>query len=170
MNRFFVTSAALVLSIGAFAQKLGHTDGQALLLTLPQRATIETELQLVAKEYETTLASMKADYDAKVKDYEANRGNWPEAILQSKVKSITDLEQNMYDLQQTANDDLDRQQLSKLKPLIDMVNNAIDKVAVANGYSYIFDAGVGALLYKGGDDITDLVKKELGIVPVELKK
>jgi len=170
MNRFFVTSAALVLSIGAFAQKLGHTDGQALLLTLPQRATIETELQLVAKEYETTLATMKADYDAKVKDYEANRGNWPEAILQSKVKSITDLEQNMYDLQQTANDDLDRQQLSKLKPLIDMVNNAIDKVAVANGYSYIFDAGVGALLYKGGDDITDLVKKELGIVPVELKK
>ena len=42
-------------------------------------------------------------------------------------------------------------------------NNAIDKVAVANGYSYIFDAGVGALLYKGGDDITDLVKAELGI-------
>jgi outer membrane protein len=163
MNRIFATAAALVISISSFSQKLGHTDGQALLLAMPERSSVEEKLQKIAKEYETTLTTMKSDYDAKVKESEANRGAWPEAILQSKAKSITDLEQNLYDLQQTANDDLDKQQMVLLKPLIDKVNNAIDKVAVANGYTYIFDAGVGALLYKGGDDVTELVKAELGI-------
>jgi outer membrane protein len=163
MNKIIATAAALVFTLGAMAQKLGHTDGQSLLLALPERATIEEQLQKVAAEYENTLKAMKTDYDAKVKEFEMNRNTWPEAIIQSKAKAITDLEQNMYDLQQTANDDLDKQQVVLLKPLIDKVNNAIDKVAVANGYTYIFDAGVGALLYKGGDDVTDLVKAELGI-------
>jgi outer membrane protein len=163
MNKIIATAAALVFTLGAMAQKLGHTDGQALLLAMPERAAIEEQLQKVAAEYENTLKTMKTDYDAKVKEFEMNRNTWPEAIIQSKAKAITDLEQNMYDLQQTANDDLDKQQVGLLKPLIDKVNNAIDKVAVANGYSYIFDAGVGALLYKGGDDVTNLVKAELGI-------
>lgn len=163
MNKIIATAAALVLSLSAMAQKLGHTDGQSLLLALPERASIEEQLQKVAAEYENTLKVMKTDYDTKVKEFEMNRNTWPEAIIQSKAKAITDLEQNMYDLQQTANDDLDKQQVVLLKPLIDKVNNAIDKVAVANGYTYIFDAGVGALLYKGGDDVTNLVKAELGI-------
>lgn len=163
MKTLIAAVTLLFLSLSTFAQKLGHTDGQALLLALPERAAIEEQLQKVAAEYENTLKTMKTDYDARVKEFEAGRNSWPEAILQSKAKAITDLEQNMYDLQQTANDDLDKQQMALLKPLIDKVNNAIDKVAVANGYSYIFDAGVGALLYKGGDDITDLVKAELGI-------
>jgi len=163
MNKIIATAAALVFTLGATAQKLGHTDGQALLLAMPERATIEEQLQKVAGEYENTLKAMKTDYDTKVKEFEMSRNTWPEAIIQSKAKAITDLEQNMYDLQQTANDDLDKQQVVLLKPLIDKVNNAIDKVAVANGYTYIFDAGVGALLYKGGDDVTNLVKAELGI-------
>jgi outer membrane protein len=170
MNKIFATAALSLLTIMSFAQKLGHTDGQSLLLALPERTTIEEKLQKVAREYETTLSAMKADYDAKIKEFETNRNTWPEAILQSKAKAITDLEQNMYDLQQTANDDLDKQQMVLLKPLIDKVNNAIDKVAMANGYTYIFDAGVGALLYKGGDDVTDLVKAELGVTNVAPKK
>ncbi len=163
MNKIIATALSLILVVPVFAQKLGHTDGQALLMSLPERTTIEESLKKTAKEYETTLATMKADYDAKVKDFETNRGTWPEAILQSKAKAITDLEQNMYDLQQTANSDLENRQAELLKPLIDKVNNAIDKVAVANGYTYIFDSGVGALLYLGGDDVTDLVKAQLGI-------
>lgn len=162
MNKLFVSATLIMLSIGGYCQKLGHTDGQALLMALPEKANIEIQLQKTAKEYETTLATMKADYDVKIKEFEEGRDSWPEAIMQSKAKAITDLEQNMYDLQKTANDDLDKQQAVLLKPLIDKVNNAIDKVAKANGYLYIFDSGVGALLYMGGDDVTSLVKAELG--------
>ena len=42
------------------------------------------------------------------------------------------------------------------------IQNAIDKVAKANGYAYIFDTKI-LLYYDNGDDITPLVKKELGI-------
>jgi Skp family chaperone for outer membrane proteins len=85
MNKIIATAAALVFTLGAMSQKLGHTDGQALLLALPERATIEEQLQKVAAEYENTLKTMKTDYDAKVKEFEMNRNTWPEAIIQSKA-------------------------------------------------------------------------------------
>ena len=40
---------------------------------------------------------------------------------------------------------------------------AIDNVSAENGYALIFDTSSGAVLYAGGDDVTDLVKEKLGV-------
>lgn len=162
-KHIILATAALLMSVATFAQKLGHTDGQSLLYALPEMTGVSEKLAAATKEYETELNTMKADYEAKVKEFEANRNTWPEAIMQSKVKAIQDLEQNMVDLETTANTDLSSRRDEMLKPLIDKVNNAIKDYAMANGYSYIFDAGVGALLYMGGDDVTLALKAKLGI-------
>jgi outer membrane protein len=50
-----------------------------------------------------------------------------------------------------------------LQPLIDKIGKAIEDVAKENGYAYIIDASTGVLLYRGGDDVTDLIKTKLGI-------
>lgn len=164
MNKqIILATAALLMSVATFAQKLGHTDGQSLLYSLPEMTTVSDELAKATKEYETELNTMKADYEAKVKEFEANRNSWPEAIMQSKVKAIQDLEQNMVDLENTANTDLSGRRDQMLKPLIDKVNNAIKELAVANGYTYIFDSGVGALLYMGGEDVTPQLREKLNI-------
>ena len=46
-------------------------------------------------------------------------------------------------------------------PLQNKMNAAIEKVAEANGFSYILQ--LEATLYAGGEDITKLVRKELGL-------
>jgi outer membrane protein len=62
---------------------------------------------------------------------------------------------------------LQEQEQKMLEPLQKKVKDAIDKVAKAGKFSYIFDISTGVALYhEGGIDITELVKKELGISAV----
>jgi outer membrane protein len=49
-----------------------------------------------------------------------------------------------------------------IAPFEEKVRKAIDEVAKENKYSYIFDTQI-LLYYDGGDDVTPLVKKKLGI-------
>ncbi|MCC6600382.1 MAG: OmpH family outer membrane protein [Crocinitomicaceae bacterium] len=170
MKKFILLTAVLTIYTAAMAQKLGHTDGQALLLALPEMSKIDSSLQKQTKEYESTLNTMKAEYDVKIKDFEASQtANAPQAILQSKARVIQGLEQNMVDLQETANSDLAASRDQMLRPLIDKVNKAIDAVAKENDFTYIFDSGTGSLLYLGGEDITLMVMDKLGIKKPEPK-
>jgi outer membrane protein len=51
-----------------------------------------------------------------------------------------------------------------LKPIQDRVNKAIKDVATENGFLYIFDSGMGVVLYADpAADATKLVKTKLGI-------
>ena len=52
-----------------------------------------------------------------------------------------------------------------LQPIQDKVNTAIKAVATEGGYLYIFDSGMGMILYSDpAADVTNLVKTKLGIV------
>ena len=47
-------------------------------------------------------------------------------------------------------------------PIMDKAFKAVEKVASAGGYNYVFDSGTGVIIAKGKDLMAD-VKKELGI-------
>ena len=50
------------------------------------------------------------------------------------------------------------------RPIIDRARKAINEVAKEGGYTYIFNASEGLLLYnEGGENIMPMVKKKLGI-------
>ena len=85
-------------------------------------------------------------------------------IRQTKEKELADMETRIQDFQQKADSDLQAKQQELLQPLLDKAKKAIDEVAKENGYTYIFDAGVGVLLYyEKGDNILPLVKTKLGL-------
>lgn len=170
MKKIVVAALFVTLGLGAFAQKLGHVDRQSVILEMPAMKTVQADMETAKKSFEDEFAVLQKEHDDKVKEYETksklpvNQGGWPEAIRQSKAQAIADLEQNMMDFQQTANDELGKLQDEKLKPLVSEFDAAIAKIAKAHGYVYIFDAGAGNLLYMGGDDITEKLKAELKIV------
>ena len=61
-------------------------------------------------------------------------------------------------------DSYSQQEQEKLAALSKKVKDAVDSVAKENGYTYIFDSGTGVMLYMPeGDDVSNLVKKKLGI-------
>jgi outer membrane protein len=85
-------------------------------------------------------------------------------IQEATEKELATMETNIREFQQSAEEDLDKYQSQLIAPIQEKALNAIKTVAKANGFSYIFDDASGAMLYKPeGDDVTALVKKQLGI-------
>ena len=63
---------------------------------------------------------------------------------------------------QNAEEELLLRQQELLKPFQDRLLAIVKKIAEAENYTYVFDTST-LLQYDGGNDITDKVKKELGI-------
>lgn len=160
----------LLIAFAAFstsisAQKLGHINSNELLLAMPERNAVESQIKTYAQELENQLATMSQEYQAKVQDYQTKEATMTDAIKKDKIKEITNLETRITEFQQTAQQDLQNKEESLLKPIIDKAKKAIEDVAKENNYTYIFDAGVGVLLYqKDSDDIMPLVKKKMGLL------
>ena len=160
----------IIIAITAFAanvnaQKFGHIDSNELLQLMPERAAAETAIQDYAKQLESQLQTMSAEWEAKVGEYQSKETSMTDVIKKTKVKEITDLETRIKEFQTTAQEELKQKENELLKPMIDKAKKAIEEVAKENKYSYIFDSGIGALLYKPEtDDVMPLVKKKLGIV------
>ena len=169
MKKTILAALFISLGFGAFAQKLAHVDRQAILLQMPAMKGVQASMESEKKSFEGEYVIMQKEHDDKVAEYETkskmvvSAGGWPEAIRQSKAQTIADLEQNMMDFQQTANDELQQVQDALLKPLVEEFDAAVAKIAKAGGYTYVFDQGAGNLVYIGGDDLGDKLKVELKI-------
>lgn len=166
LKSFFLILIGLLSMLGTNAQskKLGHINSTDLLLLMPERKEAETKIQEEAKKLEQQLATMTAEYQTKVNDYQASSATMTELIKQTKAKEIQDLEQRIQDFQQNAQESLQKKEQELLKPIIDKAKKAIEDVAKEGGYSYVFDTSAGIILYSPeGDNIMSLVKKKLGL-------
>lgn len=164
MIKKLLFAGLLLFNVGVFAQKaqkLGHINSNELLMAMPERTKIQKDLEDYAKQLQSQLQTMEAEWQSKVQDFKAKEGQMTELIRNTKVKEITDLEQRIQDFQETAQKDLQNKEGELLQPLIDKAKKAIEDVAKENGFTYILDSSVGVLLYTAGEDILPLVKKSL---------
>jgi Skp family chaperone for outer membrane proteins len=78
------------------------------------------------------------------------------------------LQKRIQDFEAKVNDDLQKLQQEKLKPINEKYLKAVKEVAIANGYAYVLDIVQGSVAYytEGQNDVTDLVMKKLGITLV----
>jgi outer membrane protein len=167
MKKIFTLAIVILaasFTMDANAQKFGHVDSNELLLAMPERKTAETTIQSFAKELESQLQTMNAEWESKVQDYQSKEKMMSESIKKAKVKEITDLENRIKEFQSTAQEDLQAKENELLQPMIEKAKLAISDVAKENKYTYVFDSGAGMLLYSPeSDDILPLVKKKMGI-------
>ena len=88
------------------------------------------------------------------------------ADAQKKAKELEDLQRRSQEFQQMAQRDYAKKQEELLQPIIEKAKAAIDKIAAAGGYLFVFDTSAGSLAYFDEAALTDLapeVRKELGI-------
>lgn len=154
-------------STTVFAQKgpkIGHINSNDLLSAMPERNTIQKELEDHANQLRATLDAMRKEYETKVAEFQSKQDVMTDVIKKSKVKEITDLEARITEFQQTAEADLQKKEQDLLQPVIDKAKEAIDAVAKENGYTYILDSSMGTVLFSvESDDILPAVKKKMGI-------
>lgn len=170
MKRFLkVTLLAVVLltSANTFAQtlKLGHIDSSKLLAIMPERDAAQKQIETQAKEFETQMKAMQAEYQKLYQAYLGERETLSEALRADKEKEIMDKQNRMQQYDQFAQGAISKSKEDLLKPIFDKASKAIKDVGEENGFTYVIDLSTGVVLFNSSSsiDIMPLVKTKLGI-------
>ena len=165
MKKLSVLFAAILMfvTVGvANAQKVGSMDYEAVLAVMPETKKMTTELEAFSKTKGEELGKQADAFQKEVQQYQQVDGpKMTEAQRTAKEADLQKKQQNLQQIQATAQNDLAQRRDAAVKPIIEKLNKAVEKVAKASGYEFIIDSG--ALIYKGGPDATPAVKKELGL-------
>lgn len=159
----------LVSGSSVFAQKadykFGHINSNELLSIMPERDSARIELQNYSKMLQQEMEAMQVEYQNKVNTYLEKQQTYSDLVKQSKETEIQEMQRRVQEFQATAQQDYQQKEAELFQPIMDKAQSAIEKVAKANGFTYIFDLGAGGVLYFSNQsvDILPLVKTELGI-------
>lgn len=162
---------ALVLLFFAFTEKIlaqqkyGHINSNDILEVMPEYKQLNTTVDNKKKQYAAQLQAMYQDYQQKTKEVNDYGASMMEAVREERLKEIDNLQKGISAFQDNANGEIQKFQLKLMKPLNDKYLKIIQAVAKENGYTYVFDLASGAVVYHpdNNGDVTDLVKKKMGI-------
>ncbi len=172
-STIFLLAIAFLLPTVLNAQpkyKFGHIDSQVLFDQMPEKDKAQKELEKEAKSLEDQLELMQVEANKKYNELIENEKldkssdkKWTSAIREYKEKEIKDLQNRIQEFQMSAQQTLQKKRNELLQPITEKINKAIKKVAEQNGFTYIFEVNMLLYFSKDSEDITPLVKKELGL-------
>ena len=163
MKKGLLLLAAIVLtSTATFAQKYGHVNSQEIFAVMPGADSLQIKLKAFETELTDIYTGMVSEFQSKKEKFDQEAGTMSSTVRQYREKELMDLQQRIMEFQEGVQSDMQEKQLELMQPFQDKILKAIEDVAKENGYAYIFDTQV--LLYsEGGDDVSALIKKKLGI-------
>ena len=163
-NLLLTSAIILVCSFNAQAQsKVAHINTQELVESMPEMKSAKSELEKLAKTYETDIQAIATELQNKIKQYDAESSTKTDEENGKRLQEVQSMEQSIRQYQAQAQQDLQKKELDLLRPITEKAKNAILKVGNAQGFDYILDSsqGQGVIMANGKDLLTD-VKSELG--------
>jgi outer membrane protein len=161
-----ITSAAIVVNAQS-KLKIGHINSQELLEAMPESDSAQAKLEELAMDHETVLEEMSVEFNKKFEAYRLamEEGTLSDLARATKEAELQDMQTRIQTFEQTASQDLQQKRVELFTPVQEKAINAVNEVAEENGFTYIFDTGMGALVYTSPDseDILPLVKAKLGL-------
>ena len=156
----------------AFAQnaKIGHINTSDLLQIMPGRDTAQAALENYAKSLQQDLKTYQKEFEKKYQKFMSEESSMPKLMKETKQEELMQMQERIKKYQKKAQKDLRQKEQELLQPILKKAQDAIDKVAEENGYTYILDASKGNVVFIGdkGKNIMPMVKKELGIEDVPI--
>jgi outer membrane protein len=111
---------------------------------------------------ETQVQAMLSELKVKYADFQSKSKEWSESLREYKTKEIQDLQSNIDNFQQRAQQDIAKRKEDLLGPVIQKAEEAIKAIAKEGNYDYIFDTSSGNFLYtKDADNLLETAKKKL---------
>lgn len=164
-----LTLALIMIALASVAsaqkvQKFGYINTLELLSQMPEIKPADEELEKYAGELDAIFTKMLQEYQSKINELEKTFSSMSDEMKQVKAQELQDLERRITNFEDGITDKLNNKKDSLYTPIIDKADAAIREVAKENGYTYIFDASVGAIIYADeSDNIISLVKAKLGL-------
>ena len=163
----FAVMLSLPICISAQALKFGTVNSAEIFNVMPDKATAEATLKAASEKYDAEFKRLQEDFQKDYDEYAKLEKDTttPAAIKERHQKELQDKYTKIQNFQQTAAQDLQKQQEQLLAPIQTKLQQAIQAVGAENGFTYIFDLSVPSIAYSGNgsQDVTPLVKAKLNI-------
>ena len=156
----------LIAPMSVFAQKFGHIKTQEILVAMPDYIKAQTDIQTMQKQYEDEMKRAQEEFNKKFTAYQEEQANLPKNIQERRQKELQELSQKGMQMQQDAQQELERSWMSMLEPIAKKIEDAIKAVGQEGGYVYIFDLNATQIPFVNetlSTDVTGAVKAKLGI-------
>ena len=156
----------LIAPMSVFAQKFGHIKTQEILVAMPDYIKAQTDIDTMKKQYEDEIKRASDELTKKFTAYQEEQANLPKNIQERRQKELQELNQKGMQMQQDAQQELERSWMSMLEPIAKKIDDAIKAVGQEGGYVYIFDLNATQIPFVNetlSTDVTGAVKAKLGI-------
>lgn len=163
-----LTVALVLVSTSLFAQKFGRANIQEIVIAMPETKEAQTNIEAFQKDLIATYETMQVDYNNKVADLQKNEATLTDSMKQLKYNELQDLANRMQQFQESASREMQNKQAEVMEPIYKKVEEAVNKIAKAGGYTAVFNTSPATNPMAFFDEalLTDLapsVKAELGI-------
>lgn len=167
MNKLFSIILILfsVVSV-ATGQKFGFINSQQILTSLPEVKQANSDIEVMKTMFQKKGEEMVKELQTKYQDLQKKQtsGELAPIEIEKQAAALKLEETKLGEFEQTSQQKIFEKSEELLKPIQEKVNNAIKTVATENGFLYIFDSGMGVVLYADPEaDATKLVMAKLGI-------
>ena len=159
--KYVVVASIMIAGMGLKAQKLGHVNSQVIMQELPDYELARKDLESFNSDLTKELEMYQKLIVEFAQDYEQNKNGMSEDTRKRKETDLMERQQNYEKKAYEAQTSLQQKEQELLQQIMIKVNTAVKEVAEKEGYDYVYE--VTTLLYAGGEDISDKVRKKLGI-------
>lgn len=144
--------------------KVAHIDVRELVALMPEFKEAQEQLEQWAKTYETDLKEKAKKYQAKVKQYTQEAETKTDDENEERMKELAGMENELREDQMSAQKDMVQKENDLLKLITEKAEEAIVKVAKAQGFDYVMNSAPGnGVIMAEGKNLLEDVKKELGL-------
>ena len=165
MKRITLAMGILCMALAVNAQKFGHITAELLLQEMPEYDSAQVKLQDLNKSYELEIERIQVEINKKIEEFQQTEATMSQLIKEAKASEIQEMQQRLQNFAQTAQQDLQQQQMAFLQPVMDKARKAIEEVAKEHQLLYVFDMSQGNPVYASEEsmDMLPLVKTKLGL-------
>ncbi|MEY4539459.1 MAG: hypothetical protein RLZZ306_1216 [Bacteroidota bacterium] len=158
------------------AQKFGYIDTEYITSRMPEYTNAQAEIEKLTTKWIKEVSDKNDDVTKLEKAFRSEEILLTEEMKQQRLRAITDKEKEAKDLQNKVfgyNGDLLKKKQDIMKPVLDEVARAVEKIAKSKRLDFLFDKssdGLAMLYTNPIHDYTDYILEELGISPDQLKE
>ncbi|MCF2625165.1 OmpH family outer membrane protein [Fusobacterium perfoetens] len=154
MKKLSVLALAAVMSASAFAAKVGVVNTQELFYKYSKTKVIEQNLKKQGASLDNTLNQKQVELKKLQLELQAKGSKVTDAEKKAFEDKVKALDKFVRDAQMK----LEKERNTRLQEVENTMKNAINKVAKADKYDYVLEAGAVKF---GGTDITAKVLQEM---------
>lgn len=142
---------------------IAYINSAEILTKLPSVRQADEQVKRLATQLDNELKRRQSEFQEKYQRYAQDTAA-SEALLKARMQELEQLQLQLRELQYTSEQQLDQERQRLLAPILDKIDKAIEVVAKERGFTHVFDASAGGLVYSQPQfDATALVLARLGV-------